>query len=286
MSFVTRIDNSASFSFSEDITYSRPYDDSQLASVVSLCERAFGARFTDNPSVRLDSIQRSENGSVSLRLSPVGFFGFLTTHYAWLNHEKLLASANEHEAKAFHAFIDKLEEDGIPQSMDEILARGYLANMLAISCLVCDERDRALLVVRNNDVGISTGFVSVSATGVIEREDVIEGDNVHADPVRACARRECSEELGASIPIGDFELVAIVCGREKLQPVALVNAKVPDIQEIAMALEANPGFASENTAFMVRTSHEVKELLASSEIQITEAGRAHLEIWLSELDAI
>ncbi len=278
MTFVEHIGRTAAFSFSEEVTYQSPYDESQCDQVVALCERTFGAHFTDNPSVRLDAIEHVPDGKTTLRLTPVGFFGFLTTHYAWLNRETLLAQATDQEKRALYAFFDRLEADGIPHDIESILQRPYLANMLAISCLVRDEEGRALLVVRNKSVGISSGFVSVSATGVIEREDLVCGMRMMSDPVRACAQREVFEELGIKVPLQDFELVAVVCGEEKLQPVALVNAKVKDIARLTETIQANPGFASENTSLLICDAHEIGALLASPDVQITEAGRAHLAL--------
>ena len=167
---------------------------------------------------------------------------------------------------------ERFDSDGQPDSVKSILQRNYLANTLAVSLLIQDRLGRFLLTKRNNAVGISSGFVSVTVTGAIDENDYLE-----QDPFRNCCQRELYEEMGYEMDRNLINPFMVVCGEKKLQPIVLANAIVDDITEVTSKIVQHQDFALENSGFSICSKLQLSTLLSDRRIRITEAARTHLE---------
>lgn len=258
--------------FSEDSSYVSIWSEEEEIILMNLIRRVFNRDYSNNECVRLDSV--SSSGSVTeLILSKSPFYSFLLTNFLLINMGRLLDSANESEKSLLERFSSKTESYAEFSTLEDVISEKSLSNLLAVSCVIRDLKNRVLLIRRNYSTGIADGFLSVSVTGSVEGVDLDFGD-----PVVSCCKRETEEELGFEFsPDCKFTLKKIVCGRKKLQPIALVDVVVPNLEDVTDSLKFCKGFSEENSEYIVVSSKEIGEFINSGKYQLTEAGRAHLE---------
>lgn len=253
--------------------FSQAGDAECQAPLVHLEERITGTRYANNPCVRLEQIRCDGNGAVTLRMSEIRFFDFVSSNLILCNMNRALDEAIDAECDALEALVSEHRHAGIPISVEDILNRHYLSNALAVSCLIIDDDDRCLLTRRNSRTGIGNGFLSVTVTGSMEPSDLIS-----ENPIIACCARECAEELAFEITPEKAEVTGIVCGITKLQPVAVVTVHVDSIKAVTEGIECATDFSNENDGYIVCGRNELRMLLDDGSMCMTEAGRAHLEM--------
>lgn len=270
MTFNYRIEHCA-YHINEETPYQSVFSSEEYHDLVALCKQVFGKNFTNGSGVRLDACIDS-NGKSLLQMSAVRFYDFLLSNFVLFNYGKIHFAANEQQAAALEKLMQVFTADGYPTSVEDIAGRTYLANTIAISLLVRDKTGAFLLTKRSNNVGISSGFVSVTVTGAVDWDDLRS-----ADPIRFCCCREMLEEMNYTLDSDCVHPFMIVCGEKKLQPIVLVDATVDDIHELVAALTHHKGFAEENSGYAVCSSADIRKLLNDTTVQITEAARTHLE---------
>lgn len=246
------------------------------AQLVRLAERITGARYVNDSCVRLEQIRCNGNGAVTLRMSEIRFFDFVSSNLILCNIDRVLDEAVGKECDALEALVSEHGHAGIPISVEDILSRHYLSNALAVSCFIIDVDGRCLLTRRNNRTGIGNGCLSVSVTGSMEPSDLIS-----ENPIIACCARECAEELAFEVTPEEAEVAGIVCGTTKLQPVAVVTVLVDSIKAVIEGIECAMDFSDENDGYIVCGRDELRMLLDDDNMHMTEAGRAHLEMLAS-----
>lgn len=255
---------------SDRIAYHSLFDEQEKNLLVDLIKKVFNRNFANEKSVRLDGIDYNSNMKISISL--LEFYDFLVTNFAVLNMDKLLNNANLVERALLLRLKDAIDNAAIKE-FDDICKHQFLSNIIAVSCLVKDKKGRVLLTRRNNNVGIANGFLSVSVTGSVDFFDFQS-----EDPFLACCEREIEEELGLSLGAdSDIKLKKIVCGEKKLQPIALIDVIVDDIQLVVESLKKCQGFCEENSQYYICEFKEIKTMLESGQYNVTEAGLAHLE---------
>lgn len=230
----------------------------------------FGKEFTNGYCVRLDHCNEIE-GKTVLTISPIRFFDFLLTNFLYLNYHKVVTSVTGITKLQVERFYQSLMTDANDFSFESIIAKKQLSNLFAISCIITDG-ERFIITKRNGNVGISNHFYSTTVTGIIDDNDFKDDD-----PVLSCCKREIAEELGYDMPISCMDFKHIVCGDDKIQPIALVEAKVGDIQKVIDCINCNIGFMDESSGYNLCTRNEIRQLLANQSIHLTSAGRTHLE---------
>lgn len=270
MTFNRRIEHCA-YHINEDTPYQSVFTTEEYCELVSLCKRVFGKDFTNGRCVRLDACTQSHGKSV-LQMSSVRFYDFLLSNFALFNYEKLNTAANKQQSAALEKLMRAFTYDGYPASVEDIAERRYLANTIAVSLLVRDKTGTFLLTKRNNNVGISSGFISVTVTGAVDSEDLAA-----VDPIRFCCRREMIEEMNYTLDSDCIHPFMIVCGEKKLQPIVLVNVTVEDVHELVATLSHHKGFSEENSDYAICSSADIRKILNDNTVQITEAARTHLE---------
>ena len=239
--------------------------------LVCLMERITGARYTNGHCVRIEGI-RLDGSDATLGLSEASFFDLVSTNIVLMNVDRALDEAVGPERDALDALLLEHRSCGEPASVEDVLSRSYLSNVLAASCLIVDDAHRCLLTRRSTRVGIGGGHLSVSVTGSVEPVD-LNSEN----PIVACCVRECAEELAFDLPAESVRVSGIVCGERKLQPIALVTARVNSVERVVERVDSAADFALENSGYVICSREELRKLLDDTSITITEAGRAQLE---------
>lgn len=253
----------------ESSCYNSLFKTDEKEVLVKLAKTVFNRDFTNEKSVRLEDIEIDGNMKVSVSLSE--FYEFLVTNFSLLNMDKLLENASMVERNLLLRIKHTLDDSSI-KSFDDILHCQFLSNIIAVSCLIQDRKGNVLLTRRNNNVGIANGFLSVSVTGSVDYDDYC-----HNDPFVACCEREVEEELGYMVnKNSEIRFKKIVCGEKKLQPIALMDMMVDDIQEVVDALINCKDFEEENSSYYVCKAREVENMLNSGQYKTTEAGLIHL----------
>ena len=151
-----------------------------------------------------------------------------------------------------------------------VIHRLHQINALAVSILVINELSEVLLVRRTDKVGIGQGLFGVTVTGSVDEEDLNA-----ADPIRSCALRELSEELGLHLTNDDLQVKTLVAGKVKRQPVAVINARVKgSLVTVAERARKAKDYSFEVAKMVVCAKSDVKALLENQ--KFTEAAEYHL----------
>lgn len=238
--------------------------------------RLYKYNYNNEECTRLDSITNIGQTTV-LQISKVNFFEHLVTNRLYESQMKFLITANQADVDLMHKLCNRLDTGRLIDGLTTLLSKDYLANILAVSCMIKDTKGKYLIVRRNRRVGVSENFWCVSMTGTVSGEDFES-----ADPIKQCAVRECLEELCYDIEFDNISIPTILCGKAKTQPVALVNVLVDDIQDITDNLKDFPGFAEENSEYFAYTKDDIKDLLNNYPKQLTEAAVAHMTSAIQE----
>lgn len=270
MTYNYRIENCV-FERNSTTSFSSVFSAAESDDLIVLCKNTLNRNFTNGRCVRADYCKQTEQGTL-IGLSEVNFYDFLLSNLSLFNFEKLLHSATKSQSDILLRLRDRFDKDGPPDSVESILRRNYLANTLAISLLIQDLSGRFLLTKRNNSVGISNGFVSVTVTGAVDECDYLE-----QNPFCNCCQREMLEEMNYSIDPSLIQPFMIVCGENKLQPIVLANAIVHDISEVVSKITLHRDFVLENSGYSICSREDLHNILLDDSIRITEAARTHLE---------
>ena len=196
----------------------------------------------DGPMVCLEGISKEGIHGRTAYLSISGFYDFV-------NCNLIGREAQDPQAKIYRYFkvggadreiLDATsllganfaaEKERIT-SFEDFLETTCLPNAMAVSILVHDENDNYLLSRRTSNVLLSKGFYGVTASGSVDPGDLAnmpQDGKGGLDPFCACAARELAEEIKLGIPDGNFHFKGLVVGKEKLQPIALVDALYPRV---------------------------------------------------------
>lgn len=216
--------------------------------------------------VRLDKFDY--NKGYQFHISPLTYFDSLTTNMIFNKYsEKISQLENSVEEKNIKEIIKKIYDNGI-SSFEEVIDNKYLANTIAVSCLIKDLKENYALVTRNQNVAIGKGLLSVSVTGAVDLNDYDE-----EDPVLACAKREAREELGITIDV--LPAKAIIISKKKLQPIFIVDAYINETWDnvVKRVYEAND-FTQENTGIHIIPKSNL--LSFSKGHSMTDAAKYHI----------
>lgn len=178
--------------------------------------------FFNSENIRLEKIE-CVNGNTLIYVSKTDFYSLLIANIIRFQFEDFKSYIlNECIDDEMIIILDKLEKyyETIKEYDDFslMIENAGLPNALAVSVLLFDKIGNVFLVKRSSKVGIGENLYSVTATGAIDSEDWDSDDII----VNAAAR-ELKEELNIQIPFEKFEVKAIVAGKIKMQPIAIVN---------------------------------------------------------------
>lgn len=271
MTFDYYIKDSYSYEKIEKTSFECPFTKDVYDSLVSSFPQLYGKKFTNGKCVRLDKCVDIAGESV-LTISSIQFFDFLLTNFLYLNYHKIIPTVTGEVKAQIEHFYQSVTRDDSSLSFERIIAKKQLSNLFAISCIISDG-ERYIITKRNGNVGISNNFYSTTVIGIIDDEDFMT-----ENPVLSCCQREIAEEIGYDIPIGDMKFRHIVCGDDKIQPIALIDAKVDNILRVVDCIKSNNKFLAESSDYDIYSKDDIHQLLISNTARLTSAGRTHLEL--------
>lgn len=207
----------------EGTPFRNPLTEVERDNVVHFFEFLNGKSIFDGPCVRLDRIEPQ------VELSKVGFFDLVTTNLTafsinmpvsgiarslgalrrWLGVRESL-----HQAKR-----SICSPRGRPESVEDVLSNRSLANVLAVSMLLVDDDQCALIVRRSEHVAVASGEFAATASGTVSTADLEA-----SDPIQVAAERELREETGISTP--EVFSREVLIPKQKMQPVASFLGRV------------------------------------------------------------
>lgn len=195
-------------------------------------------------AVRLENIETLKDNSVSLSLSVLDFYSFLTSN--------LLAKGMKITSK----------------DLENYLNCPYLANILAVSVLVYDS-ESVLLAERSSKVALNPKKLGVSVTGGLTSEDLSSDDCLVS-----AIRSEVREELGLLVKDKDIEISGLYVNKDKLQPVIICFIGVKDLEDLSLS--------GCDTDFEVHSWHIIpRNKLSSLELDSSDTARFHLDYFLT-----
>lgn len=225
--------------------------------------------------VRLESIE-TKRESIEIKLSLIDFYDFLVINIIAFQLEEFIQFLKRNDT--YHELcnvINRLFE--YRQNMrhvsdfETLVYSGMSSNVLAISVLLSDDNSDYLLTQRGKKVGISERFHSVSATGTVD-----ETDYYNINPLKSCATRELHEELNIDINSNNLHICSIVAGKNKLQPIVIVNGKINGtFCELTNKMSEAEDFAYEVDKLCIVNKNSLGKIL--HENQFTEAVEYHLK---------
>jgi hypothetical protein len=226
-------------------TFVNPFTPAQVDAIVK-SSRNWGRVVDNSTGIRLNAVFPEVDGSSTvLDLAPVRFNDFVSTN--------LLLMGNPLLDRAVAAQVRHWVEDHA--SYEEVLADSTLANLLTVSLLISDDRGKLGIAERSEHVAVNPGACGVTVTATPNL-----GDYHSEDPFLSCVRREAMEELNLD-ELKDIEFRGLIIGRQKLQPVALYDARIEGFWE-----DQSPEFKNAPDF-----DFEVKNLLALSEEQLFDS---------------
>lgn len=166
-------------------------------------------------------------------------------------------------------------------SFEKLINSNLLPNALSVSVLLHDAEEHFLISTRSQSVALGKGLISVTCTGAVERQDLFpcpSAPELQAT-LRSCAARELAEETGIHLERSAFESTHLFAGAEKLQPVAIVNARCDtsfDSPAFRKALREKTD-PSEIMRFEAVHARELETISSSAKANMTEASHFHFE---------
>ncbi|MBB1555234.1 NUDIX hydrolase [Candidatus Saccharibacteria bacterium] len=255
-------------------TYAPPLPKAARDQLITTYAKLHGRSVHNSATLNLTDVQL-QSGTLSLTVSVLDFFDFLMftvfrepqqavatqlTQYGYSDLAKTCMSLPAH----YRALTSPIA------SLPQLVRAPELPTPLAVSVVVRTTDNFYLLVRRPMATAIGAGYMSVSATGGLEPEDLRS-----SNPITTCAARELQEELGITVPPEQLSLQFLAAGTTKLQPAILLQAAVPHSAQaiIRTAQQA------------IDYSHEVAEIIPVNkkllqpmlqQYTFTELGKFHL----------
>jgi len=254
----------------EKTSYESVYDDEEKTIIADIFKGNRNIELYNGICVRLDSIF-DNNESTIFRLSKIKFYDLICSNLLFNNYDAWYERVDAKGKELLERGIREYLDNGTPKSLDDLIAHKYFSNILAVSVMILDENGRSLTIERNDNVAISSGFISTSVTGSLDDDDFVS-----ENPFVNCAVREIKEELGFDITEQQISIIKIVAGKQKLQPIILLDVCVgEDLNTIVKKIYSFTDFKLENKAIRIVEKSELGALIDKG--NMTEAARAHLE---------
>ncbi len=258
----------------EPSPFRSPLAGSERAGLIAFYQQLNRSSPHDGRVVRLDGL------TPGLSVSKVGFFDLLTTNFtAYPDNipvrgvlRRLGATLRWLRSRAaMERVAQAAGHGGRPQDIAQALANDNMANVAAVSVLLVDEQERAAVARRASRVAVASGRYSATVAGTVAIRDLRQ-----ADPFRAAALRECTEEIGlGEAGITGLTLDGIVMPRKKMQPVFCYTGRVRGRwEDHSETIGAAPDFEHETDRFELLDLDDPRQLarqLSQQEFSETSA---------------
>lgn len=239
-------------------------------------------RLFNAETVCINAISRNEQKDPEIHICKGDFYSFVLSNLIALDTGGFTAFLMRSPQWSYLLdTVQKMQETAHGRtfrSLKEMVNSRYFTNTLAVSMLLTDDDGYALLTQRTSSTILSQDFFGVTATGSVDG-----GDYASDNPILTCAKRELKEELNIDLPEEMFELKAIVCGKQKLQPIALVNANVTGSLNVLLRDSASARDYHKEISHTIPMSRIAAEQFAE-DAKMTEAARYHIRSWARSSD--
>lgn len=263
-----------------DQKYTVPLSDNDKKIIIEMWNGYKNGKYFNSINARLQDIMML-NDRVGLVLNHTDFYSLLISNiispqiagFKKFIEEKYQDKKNFDALKNLLSYYESLD-DNFTDLLD-LIQKGNMANALAVSVLVADCRNNVMLVKRTGNVGIGQNLYSVTATGAVDGKDLIS-----EDPIKNCAIRELKEELNLALNKDNLKVKAIVAGKNKKQPIAIVNATVDfDLSQLILDKDKAIDYEFEVDKVSVCQKKNIDEILRKQ--NFTEAAEYHFQMMIS-----
>jgi 8-oxo-dGTP pyrophosphatase MutT (NUDIX family) len=241
--------------------FRRFFSDLEMEKLIHLySEKTNATHLFNGKSVRLDKVTNIGSSTI-IHVSMIEFFDFLLTTMLYNQRDSFVRFCEDnkrYEEKALiERFCDFIDSQGSVNSFEGVIDIKELSNILAVSILVEDRNGLVGLMRRSKNVAVSSGILSVTATGSLDEQDFHENN-----PFISCAKRELREEL--NIETDSIVLDELVMSKHKLQPIALLNVKLPhDWKDLAKCIKSAKDFNYETQEMYAVPISDLSQFLYS-----------------------
>lgn len=224
------------YEFTEPKRFAPLYDEKQREALANLYAEYAGGIAFDGTTVCLEGVSEKKDGKRLISLSTGSFYDFvccnLLAREVASQDPRILRYLSTTGASPEIVTLAKTlgkkysqEKEFVGDFFDCVYS-SFLPNTIAVSILVRDPKGQYLLSRRTSNVLLGKHLFGVTATGSVDVQDMLMlgKDGKGINPFCACAMREIKEETSLDIAPDDFKLRALVIGKAKLQPIALVDA--------------------------------------------------------------
>ncbi len=260
------------FTRSSVTSYKSIYNQDEVDKLIEIYSRGRAMNLFNGCAIRLESLE-TKNDTTVIGLSKLGFYDLIVTNVLKESYESVIDKCvTDSERALVNRLIERLEQDGSVQSIEDIVQKEYLSNILAVSIVMSDLNGDILLMQRGDNVAVCAGIMGVSATGVLDDMD-FDAEN----PFVNCAIREIKEELGLEIKPCNVHIRSLVAGYKKMQPIVLCDVEyIGYFEELIKEFHKADDFYKENKSCVVMSKDEVRKHI--DDFIMTEAAKEHLSI--------
>ena len=219
-----------------------------------LIDKYFSNSF-NSEGVRLENFKiHKDSNLITLNLSKTDFYSLLTSNILYRK------DIYEEDDEIFR-ILKKLKNQKVSDLT--VLNKPNFSNNLAVSVMLEDINFQKIIVKRTPKVAIGDSLVSVSVTGGVDYEDVLD-----ENPIFKTVKRELKEEMGIYVLDKNITVEGIFIGPKKLQPIAICSVKINEDLK-------NLNFYGTDTQFEVEEIHIVNdnELKDFLKYPMTEASK-------------
>ncbi len=228
----------------------------------------------NSAAIRLDNI--FEDGEdIVLELSKIEFYDFILTNILLMQINEFIEFVEKNKFPDNVLLILKnlelnMKKERNINKLEDIVKINELSNVLAVSILVRDKNQKYILVKRSNATIIGNEFYGVTATGSVDGED-FDSHN----PLLNCAQRELKEELNLNVNQCDMNIVGLVAGKNKLQPIAIIDVELNcEVESILENVSGAKDYTKEINEIIIVSKEKLREVIYRG--RYTEAAEYHI----------
>lgn len=253
-----------------------PFSIEEKERIIELWGKYKNGIYFNTDNIRLQDIEDLD-GRTIISVSKTDFFSLVIANIIRSQIDEFKAFIQSDFDSEYEIYlVNKLTKyyAGFGEHSDfiSLIRSGDMPNAMAVSVLLIDSEDNILLVKRTGKVAIGANLYSVTSTGAIDSDDWSANDII-----KNCAVRELEEELNIRISTEQMDVPAIVAGKNKQQPIAIVNAYLDEpVRDYIRNVEKGSDFSLEVEKIHLCRRNDIADIV--KEQMFTEAAEYHLNM--------